>query len=516
MLSVEQQQGLQDYVRSLGRGLVVTGGNNSFGKGEYENSLLEETLPVRVKPRDEGKRPPVALLLIVDVSGSMDLPKPPPTKMDMAKAAAVSSVRALSPGDQVAVLAFADRPVWVSHLRTLNSQSDIDAVVDQINRLQADGVTEMADALRAGIAELRTSSSNTRHIIFLSDGQPTTQFDPVAMAAQARSADITLSSIAIGEQADTKLMEALAKGANGRYYYAARPQDIPRLTLQETEQLGGKTIANGDFRAVQTAPSPIMRGLEAGKLPTLGGYQITEAKPDAQVVLQSGRSEPILAQWQYGLGRVVAWTSDLSQELAVNWKDSDSYTPFWNQAVRWTLPAAVSPYFRVSTIQDGHDLILAVDAFDNGATVNLTQTNARLRTPSGQTVDLVLPQTAPGRYEVRLVAPQAGSYGLDLRQPRASGGVADANGFAVPYPAELRGPTVGDSILGSLADRTGGRVLPSASQVFDTTVLTNAPRFAPFWQPFAALALALFLIDIMLRLRHSATPRGMLRRLLPK
>ncbi|MFN8517706.1 MAG: VWA domain-containing protein, partial [Chloroflexia bacterium] len=193
MLSVEQQQGLQDYVRSLGRGLVVTGGNNSFGKGEYENSVLEETLPVRVKPRDEGKRPPVALLLIVDVSGSMDLPKPPPTKMDMAKAAAVSSVRALSPGDQVAVLAFADRPVWVSHLRTLNSQSDIDAVVDQINRLQADGVTEMADALRAGIAELRTSSSNTRHIIFLSDGQPTTQFDPVAMAAQARSADITLS-----------------------------------------------------------------------------------------------------------------------------------------------------------------------------------------------------------------------------------------------------------------------------------------------------------------------------------
>ncbi len=131
-------------------------------------------------------------------------------------------------------------------------------------------------------------------------------------------------------------------------------------------------------------------------------------------------------------------------------------------------------------------------------------------------VDIVLPQTAPGRYEVRLAAPEAGSYGLDLRQPRTSGNVADANGFSVPYPAELRGPTVGDSILGSLADRTGGRVLPSADQVFDTTVLTNAPRFAPFWQPFAILALILFLLDIALRLRHAATPRGMLRRLLPK
>jgi hypothetical protein len=86
----------------------------------------------------------------------------------------------------------------------------------------------------------------------------------------------------------------------------------------------------------------------------------------------------------------------------------------------------------------------------------------------------------------------------------------------VPYPAELRGPTVGDSILGVLADRTGGRVLPSASGVFDTTVLTDAPRFAPFWQPFAILALALFILDIALRLRHAATPRGMLRRLMPR
>ncbi len=515
-LSTERQQALQDYVRTLGRGLIVTGGNNSYGKGDYENSRLEEALPVRVKPRNEGKRPPAALLLVIDTSGSMDLPKPGPTKMDMAKSAAIGAVRALSPGDQIAVLAFADSNTWVSHLRTINSQADIDAVTDQISRLKADGVTEMADALRVGIEELKASNAGTKHVILLSDGQPTTTFDPVAMAGRARSGDISLSTIAIGEQADSKLMEALAKQGNGRYSFAARPQDIPRLTLEETAQIGGKTIATGDFRAVQTAPSSILRGLEATKLPSLGGYQITEAKPDAQVILQSGRSEPILAQWQYGLGRVVAWTSDLSQDLAVNWKDSDSYAPFWNQAVRWTLPAAVSPNFRVSTVQDGHDLILAVDAFANGVAVNLTQTTARLRTPSGATVDLVLPQAAPGRYEVRLAAPQPGAYGLELRQTRGVSGVADTAGFSVPYPAELRGPTVGDSILGSLADRTGGRVLASANRVFDTNVLTDAPRFAPFWQPFAILALALFLLDIALRLRHAATPSGVLRRLLPK
>ena len=516
-LSFEKQKALQEWVRSSGKGLIVTGGGQSFGKGGYEGSTLEEALPVRVKPRAEGKRPPAALLLIVDASGSMDTPRVGPTRIDMARSAAASAVRALSPGDEIAVLAFNDGNLWVQRLRKINGSGDINAVVEQISRIKSEGVTEMYGAITAGVEELKTSQLGTKHIILLSDGEPTTRFDPDEAARRATANDMTLSTIAIGQSADVSLMERLAKGGGGRYSYAQNPQDIPKLTLEEAEQLAGKTIATGDFRAVQTAPSPILRGLDPAKLPTIGGYQITEAKPDAQAILQSGKEEPVLAQWQYGLGRVVTWTSDLSQEFAPNWRDSQAFTPFWNQAVRWTLAAAVSRSYRVVATLDGHDVVLSVDAFDeSGRAVDLTQTTARLRTPSGQAVDLALPQSAPGRYEVRLAAPQAGAYSLELRQTRDGQEVTDTAGFSIPYPAELRGPTVGDSILGALADRTGGKVLTAADQVFSRTVLTATPSFRPIWQPFAIAALLLFLLDTALRLSHAVTTGGRLRRILPR
>jgi len=516
-LSEGKQQALQDFVRKEGRGLVVTGGMQSFGKGGYEGSTLEAALPVRVKPRAEGKRPPAALLLIIDASGSMGITTTSPTRMEMAKSAAAQAVRALSPGDDVAVLAFNDKNVWVQHLRTINSTDDINGVVAQISRLQAEGVTEMYGALTDGIAEIQKSQAGTKHIILLSDGEPTSRFDPDEAAGRARKANVTLSTIAIGQAADVTLMGRLAAVGNGRYQYAPTPQDIPRLTLEEAEQLAGKTFATGDFRAVQTSPSPILRGLEPGSLPTLGGYQITEAKPGAQAILQSGKGEPVLAQWQYGLGRVVTWTSDLGQSFAPSWSDSSVFPTFWNQAVRWSLAAAVSPSYRVTATPDGKDTILAVDAFDsNGGAVDLATPNARLRTPSGQAVDLMLPQSAPGRYEVRLAAPQPGAYSLELRQARGGQTATDTVGFSVPYPAELRGPTLGDTVLGALADRTGGRVLSGPEQIFDRTVLTATPQFRDIWPPFAILALLLFLLDTAIRLGYAATSGRALKRLMPR
>ncbi len=517
VLSFEKQKALQEFVRSNGKGLIVAGGNQSFGKGAYEGSTLEEALPVRVKPRAEGKRPPVALLLIVDASGSMDQRGTGPTRIEMAKAAAAGAVRALSPGDEIAVLAFSGNNQWVTRLRTINGPADIESVVGQIGQIKADGVTEMYGAIVAGVDELKGSKAGTRHAILLSDGEPTSRFDADEAARRFRTADLTLSTISIGTAADVNLMQRLATGGGGKHHFAPTPQDIPRLTQEETEQLAGKTTATGIFQAVQTAPSPILRRLEPAKLPSLTGYQITETKPDAQAILQSGRGEPVLAQWQYGLGRVVAWTSDLNQELAPNWKDAAAFEPFWNQAVRWTLAAAVSPSYRVTTTVEGHDVLLAVDAFDaNGQPVNLADTRARLRTPGGQSVELALPQAAPGRYEARLAAPQAGAYNLELRQTRAGQAVTDTAGFSVPYPAELRGPTVGDSILGALADRTGGRVLAGPAQVFERAVLTATPRFAPIWPPFAVAALLLFLLDIAIRLGSAVTAGGVLRRLLPR
>lgn len=515
-LSAERQQVLQEYARALGRGLVVTGGPNSFGKGGYERTALEEALPVRVKPRDEGKRAPAALLLIIDRSYSMTLPPSGPSRIEMAKAAAAGAVRTLSPGDEVAVLAFGDTNFWVTPLRTINSSKDIDEVVGQIGKLAAEGETQMYRALVAGIDELKKSSAGTKHIVLLSDGAPSQRFDVNELTGRVRAGNMTLSAIAIGEGADQVLMQDLAKGGNGRYSFARRADEIPRLTLEEAEQLGGKLVASGNFRAVQTAPSPILRGLDPTTLPTLDGYDITQAKPDAQVTLASGRNEPVLAQWQYGLGRVVTWTSDLGDEMAPNWKDASAFGQFWNQAVRWTLPAASSRSFQVRTTLDGRDLVVTVDAFDDdGARVNLAETRATLRTPGGE-VRLALPQTGPGRYEVRLSGPVAGAYQLELRQNQNGRTVADVAGFRVPYPAELRATERNGALLEALANLTGGAVAGDPAALFARRVETRLPRYEPVWPWFAALGLGLFLLDIAWRLSASWTPTDRLRRLLPR
>ena len=63
---------LQVYVRDLGRGLVTIGGPKAYGAGGYTDTPLEETLPVDMGVRDRQKQPDVALVVVIDKSGSMD------------------------------------------------------------------------------------------------------------------------------------------------------------------------------------------------------------------------------------------------------------------------------------------------------------------------------------------------------------------------------------------------------------------------------------------------------------
>ena len=94
------------------------------------------------------------------------------------------------------------------------------------------------------------------------------------------------------------------------------------------------------------------------RLPDLAGYDFAEAKPDAQVILTSDRDDPVLAKWQYGLGRVVAWTSDDGSDLAAPWALWDGFDDFWAAAVRWALPDPERRPLTVSTHREGTDVVL--------------------------------------------------------------------------------------------------------------------------------------------------------------
>ena len=59
-LTLEQMRTIQSYVKSAGKGLVVVGGDKSYGLGDYLGTPLEETIPVSVRPPSAEQKSTVA------------------------------------------------------------------------------------------------------------------------------------------------------------------------------------------------------------------------------------------------------------------------------------------------------------------------------------------------------------------------------------------------------------------------------------------------------------------------
>ena len=150
------------------------------------------------------------------------------------------------------------------------------------------------------------------------------------------AAGITLSTVGAGGGSNP-FLEGLAERGGGRFYDAANPASIPDIFLKETQQVSGQQIVEEPFFPILTSSSPILRGLDEG-LPQLRGYNGTTAKPAAQTVLVTARDDPLLAQWQYGLGRSVAWTSDSTGRWARDWVGWGGFSRFFSQLVSWTFP----------------------------------------------------------------------------------------------------------------------------------------------------------------------------------
>jgi Mg-chelatase subunit ChlD len=515
-LTFDQVAGLREVTRSLGRGLVVIGGTSSYGPGGYAGSPLEDALPVTVKVTDGRERQRVALLLIMDKSGSMGYdPLGGKGKIEMAKEAARLAERALSQGDQVGLLVFNDRQEWVVPMTTIGDEASRQDIERKIEAIEPDGGTEILPALSVGIDAIRNAEADARHVILLSDGKSRTgtRESYQRLLDDALSDRMTLSTIAIGEDADTDLLNFLADEGGGRYHFTSTDEEIPQVTLEEARSAGSQSIIRGAFRPIQTAPSPILAGIDPNSLPDLAGYDFAEAKPDAQVILTSDREDPVLAKWQYGLGRVVAWTADDGSDLAAPWALWDGFDMFWAAAVRWALPDPERRPLTVSTHREGTDVVLTVTAAgDSGDFADSVPTFATVTSASGEPLAASeLTQTAPGEYSLRLPSPSPGAYAVEVRQERDTGPLTEVAGITVPPSPESLPATNGASLLASLAARTGGRVLSldAPGSVWDAPAPGGNPlrEHRAVWYYPVGLALILFVFDIASRMGMGALLR---------
>ncbi|HEC24191.1 MAG TPA: VWA domain-containing protein [Chloroflexi bacterium] len=497
-LGPARMQILQTYVRDLGGGLVVIGGPHAYGVGGYFMTPLEETLPVEMQLRDQERLPQLTVVYVIDRSGSMaDTSVGGIPKIELAKEAILRSINLLGPLDRVGVVAFDENATWVVELGPADNRREISRLVGS---LRAGGGTDIYAGVLAVSRVLPDDPGQLRHVVLLTDGGADPSGNADLVRRMYEEEGITFSVIAIG-QGYAPWIEELPQLADGRFHYAYDVSTIPEIFSEETVIATRAYVIEEEFFPSLTSSSPIMNGISA--TPSLLGYVGTSIKPAAQQILATDQDDPLLAAWQYGLGRAVAWTSDATGRWAVNWVGWPDFARFWSQAVRWTITEGVNQNVEVRIVQEGESVRVVVDALaDDGSYLNGLEMQANVIAPDLSTVPLTLHQVAPGRYEGTFEPEDEGAYFVRVAgtDPDGEGGaaLAQTSGWVLAYSPEYRSLEGDPDYLAYIASLTGGSVLQDSAAVFAHNL--NAGRASqPVW-PWLLLAATLLLpFDIAVR-----------------
>ncbi len=490
-LTQQQMQIARTWVQDLGGGLIMLGGEQSFGLGGYYKSTLEEILPVRSDFEKEQEKLSLGMVLVIDKSGSMN-----GDPIEMAKSAARSAVELLGRRDQVAVIAF-DGDTYV--ISEMQSASNAAKISDEISRIEAGGGTTMYPAMEMSFEMLMTTSAKLKHVILLTDGV-STPGDFEGLAAQMTSSKITVSTVAAGSGADAELLEQIARVGKGRYYFTDDPAQVPQIFAKETVTASKSAIDEQPFIPVAIRATHALAELDMESAPFLLGYVMTRPKPTAEVILATEKGDPLLAWWRYGLGMSAAFTSDAKSRWAAEWMTWPGYGKFWTQVIRQVMRKSDTRGIQMQTNRKNDQAEIIVDAvndlgqFLNNAEVELTVIDPRL-----QRLTLNMPQSSPGRYISEVPLPLAGSYHVEIAV-KQNGQVVyrQSRGMIRGYSDELRIHPTNEELLRELASVSGGQFNPTAVELF-TPGTTRATRPTPLWPTLITVATFLLIIDVLLR-----------------
>lgn len=487
----EQWAALDSAVRVLGRGLTVIGGDSSYALGGYRGSRLEDMLPVTIDVRNKLDLPSLALMLVIDKSGSMSDGMFGTTRLELAKEAAMRAAEVLTPNDQVGVIAFDDAAKWVVNLQ---KAEDVAAIQNQIGTIRPGGGTAFFTALYEATYALMNAQTQQKHIIFLTDGEAgDTGYLQLCDIMQQN--DITLTTVAVGSGADQATLRTLAQQGGGRAYAANEFDNLPKIFTKETYLVSGSYVQNRTFTPVITEQSALT---DFEGFPQLSGYLAATEKSLATVSLMSDREDPILAWWQYGAGRVVAFMADSRGAWTSEFLQWDQAAAFYGGMAAFTLPGEEREG-QLTTEHQGDALRIVYTAPEGAQTGLSTSVTALL--PDGTQTQLALQESAPGVYEGEIAAAQLGAYALRVEQRDASGELqrvmegGAVNGYSGEY--DLRNQNA-ESTLPYLSALTGGReITDSAEMLKSTHAVVRARR--DLTQPLLWALMVLLLCDIALR-----------------
>ena len=495
-LTQRQMELARTYVQDLGGGFIMLGGDQSFGLGGYYKTVLEEILPVRSDFEKEKDKPSLAMILVVDRSGSMA-----GQKLEMAKEAAKAAAELLGPKDQIGVICFDETHYWVSQLQ---SAANKNRIADEISGIQVGGGTSLYPPMEEAYQTLLNAVSKLKHVIVLTDGI-SNPGDFEGLAQNMASARITCTTVGVGDGAANDLLETIARIGQGRHFIATDPASLPQIFAKETLTVSKAAINEQPFIPQVIRPTQALAGIDFESAPFLLGYVMTRPKATCELILASEQGDPLLAWWRYGLGTTVAFTSDAKSRWAAEWLTWPGFSKFWAQTIRHAMRKNDAKGVTVEVVQRSRRATVTLDAVDpSGRFLNGAESEITIIDPRLGERKLPLTQTAPGRYVAEFDTPHSGSYHLNLSQRAANGGTVihqQTRGLTVGYSDELRLRPTNVDLLQQIATATGGRFDPKPSEALLDMSSTQrlAQQTRPLWPELVMLSLVLFVIDVALR-----------------
>ena len=411
-MTTSQMEALKSYVRDYGAGLIMTGSENSFGLGGYFKTPVEDVLPLLSRYQKEKEQPSLGIVFVIDKSGSMD-----GEKIAMAREAAKAAIEVLSHNDYVGVVAFDGSPYKVCEMVSMANSQEAIAGIDSI---AAGGGTSMHPGMAMGKEMLSSSSAKIKHMILLTDGM-SEPGDFLGLASEMSDMSMTVSTVALGSDADRALMARIADLGRGRYYEAAEASTMPRIFSKEAIEASRSAIKEEPFNPVKTGSADFLDGLDFASAPPLMGYVMTRARPAAKVLLLTENGDPLLATGRFGLGSSAAFASDASSQWASEWLDWKGYGKFWSQLARSLMRSASSSGISVESFRRGDDTVFRTTCLDQaGNPRDFIDWDASVSIGDAAPAKLEPRQCGCGVYELSVKIPDGSS--CELRLSDKSGG----------------------------------------------------------------------------------------------
>lgn len=230
-----------------------------------QSTLSRQTVPVmnvqqlvycllEMRPAEtlsQGVSLPLNLCLALDHSGSMN-----GSKIENLRDATMLVIDMLQPQDYISIVTFNNKHDVAFPSQQVGDANRRAELKARVARLSANGGTNMAPAMGAGLVELRkqmsvnsgSAQAQVNRLVLLTDGITEREKRCLEQAENAGRLRVPITALGIGKDWHDKLMQAIGTVSGGEADYVASPESIRTHFARTVQQMQAVALQNVELR----------------------------------------------------------------------------------------------------------------------------------------------------------------------------------------------------------------------------------------------------------------------------